>query len=86
MYIILAKIVWFVLWQHKNVLYRFIKSINLLSALPKLFTQNRYSPMMAVHSMFALHYRDTTICAHCMFEKQFKALIKTNTDMYNVRY
>ena len=52
------------------VLYRFIKSINLLCALPILFTQNRYSLMIAVYSTFVVHYRDTIIYAHCMFEKQ----------------
>ena len=52
------------------VLYRFFKSINMSFALPKLFTQNRYSPMIAVHSTFVVHYRDTIIYAHCMFETQ----------------
>ena len=42
--------------------------------------------MIAVYSTFVVHYRDTIIYAHCMFEKQFNAFIKTNTDMYNVRY
>ena len=83
MYIILSKIVWLVGSTKMNVLYRLIKSINSLCALPKFFTQNRYSPIIAVYSTSVV--RDTTICAHCMFEKQFNALIMTNTYMYNVR-
>ena len=42
--------------------------------------------MIAVYSTFVVHYRDTIIYAHCMFEMQFNALIKTNTDIYNVHY
>ena len=38
MFIILAKTVWFV-GSTQNVLYWFIKSINLLCTLSKLFTQ-----------------------------------------------
>ena len=46
----------------------------MLCALPKLFTQNRYSPIIAVYSIVVVHYRDTIICAYCMFEKEFNAL------------
>ena len=75
MYIILAEVNNLICWQHKHVLYRFIKSINLLCALSKLLTQNRYSPMIAVYSTFVVHYRDSIICAHYMFEKQGYELI-----------
>ena len=74
MHIILAKIVWFVgSTQTGTKMFCTGSSINLICALPKLFTQNRYSPMIAVYSTCVVHYRDTIIYAHCIFDKQFNA-------------